>query len=316
MRLAALCLLLAGCTASASVVTTSAPPDPTTPVPTHSTTTAATNSSPTTTGSSSTTARSPTTTTSNSPATTSSTTSSQPLPPGVIPPPDWLGTRPLPLDADGNPLAQTTPPILQDRRFTTIDDLTPPTDGRFHSTIDPVPPEVLRRSTWTPACPVTAEELTYVTVSFWGFDGLAHTGELIVNSEVATDIVSAFSRLFEAGFPIERMSITTPADLDAEPTGDGNDTSAFACRPVTGGTGWSRHAYGLAIDINPFHNPYLKDGLVLPELAAVYADRDRLLPGMIVEGDAVTEAFGAIGWEWGGRWTSLKDYQHFSADGR
>jgi hypothetical protein len=30
----------------------------------------------------------------------------------------------------------------------------------------------------------------------------------------------------------------------------------------------------------------------------------------------VVRAFAAIGWEWGGDWTSLKDYQHFSLSGR
>jgi hypothetical protein len=30
----------------------------------------------------------------------------------------------------------------------------------------------------------------------------------------------------------------------------------------------------------------------------------------------VWSAFHAIGWEWGGTWTSSKDYQHFSSNGR
>ncbi len=125
-----------------------------------------------------------------------------------------------------------------------------------------------------------------------------------------------FARLFEAGFPIEEMSITPQEGLEAPPTGDGNDTEMFVCRPVTGGTGWSEHAYGLAIDVDPFQNPYVKGDIVLPELARAYTDRSRLLPGVITEGDAVTAAFDDIGWGWGGRWNSLKDYQHFSRSGR
>ena len=67
-------------------------------------------------------------------------------------------------------------------------------------------------------------------------------------------------------------------------------------------SGWSEHAYGRAIDINPFHNPYERGDVVLPELASAYLDRGNVRPGMIVAGDAVTQAFAAIGWGWGGEW--------------
>ncbi len=115
---------------------------------------------------------------------------------------------------------------------------------------------------------------------------------------------------------MERLVITTKADLDAPPTGDGNDTAAFSCRTTPGSTTVSQHAYGLAIDVNSFQNPYVKGDLVIPELASAYLDRDRARPGMIEPGDEVVRAFASIGWEWGGDWQSLKDYQHFSQNGR
>jgi hypothetical protein len=129
-------------------------------------------------------------------------------------------------------------------------------------------------------------------------------------------MVGVFRVMFDNGFPLEEVRVITPEELDAAPTGDGNVTTAFVCRPVTGGTSWSQHAYGLAIDINPFHNPYVKGELVLPELATVYTDRALGLPGMITEGDPVVGAFETVGWGWGGRWTTLTDPQHFSANGR
>ena len=257
--------------------------------------------------------------TTTAPSTSSTTTAPPPttttLPPGVTPAPDWLGTRPLPLDDNGDPVALPTPPELSDRRFVTPDHLPPPPDDAFYSTTSPVPDQVLARATWEEGCPTSVEELAYLTLSFRGFDGLAHTGELIVAASVAEDIVSVFEALFEAGFPIEEMRITPPEFLDAEPTGDGNDTESFVCRPATGGTTWSQHALGLAIDINPFHNPYLRGDVLIPELAGDYLDRQRGLPGMITEGDVVTDAFDAIGWGWGGRWNTLKDWQHFSQSG-
>jgi hypothetical protein len=229
--------------------------------------------------------------------------------------PSWLGTRVLTVGPDGFAAAQETPPELRNRSIITVDDLPPPADGRFHSTVAAVPADVLARSSWTGDCPVAAKDLRYVTVGFRGFDGRAHTGELLVNARVADDLVTVFGRLFAAGFPIERMRISSAAELNAPPTGDGNTTEVFACRPVRGQKSWSQHAYGMAIDVNPFHNPYDKGKIVLPELATAYCDRGRTLPGMVQPGGAVVQAFAAIGWKWGGDYRTFKDYMHFSASG-
>ena len=259
--------------------------------------------------STSTTAASSATTTTTAPAPTTTTST---LPPR----PDWLGTRPLPLRPDGFGEVQPTPPALVDRRLPTIDLLPPPTGDAFESSIGDVPAEVAERSTWDPACPVTLEELRYVRVSFWGFDGNPHTGELLVHHSAAQAMVDGFAALHAARYPIEEMRVTRRDELDAHPTGDGNNTSAFVCRPTRGSTRWSDHALGLAVDVNPFHNPYTRADLVLPELASAYVDRGHARPGMIAGGDAVTGAFGGIGWGWGGTWDSPVDRMHFSASGR
>ncbi|WP_255622699.1 M15 family metallopeptidase [Pseudonocardia sp. DSM 110487] len=222
---------------------------------------------------------------------------------------------PLPLRPDGYGVAQPTPPDLVDRRLPTRDILPPPADGTFTSAVGPVPDDVLARSTWKPECPVPPADLRYVTVSFRGFDGLPHTGELIVAARVADDVAAVFGELYAAGFPIEEMRVVEPAELTAPPTGDDNNTTAFVCRPAVGSTRWSAHALGLAVDVNPFQNPYSKGDLVLPELATAYLDRDRDLPGMISGGGPVVAAFERIGWKWGGRWTSPVDRHHFSQTG-
>jgi hypothetical protein len=229
--------------------------------------------------------------------------------------PRWLGTRPLPVRADGFAAAQKTPPELQHRSIITVDVLPPPADGRFHDTIQAVPPDVLARSSWTTRCPVPAADLRYVTVSFRGFDGLAHTGELLVHRRAAEPLVTVFGRLFAAGYPIERMQITSGPELNAPPTGDDNTTAAFACRPVRGQKAWSQHAYGLAVDVNPFQNPYHRGDVVLPELATSYLTRTDVRAGMIQPYGPVVRAFAAVGWKWGGDYHSLKDYMHFSANG-
>ncbi|MEV6489328.1 M15 family metallopeptidase [Actinoplanes sp. NPDC051633] len=234
---------------------------------------------------------------------------------GATTAPAWLGTRTLPVRPNGFAAARRTPPELRNRSIVTVDDLPPPADGGFHSTIEAVPASVLARSTWTRDCPVTATDLRYVTVGFRGFDGRAHTGELLVNARAADAMVEVFGELFAEGFPIERMRVTSSAELDAPPTGDGNTTAVFACRPVRGQKAWSQHAYGLAVDVNPFQNPYHKGDVVLPELATSYLERGDVRAGMIRPRGPVVRAFASVGWRWGGDYRSLKDFMHFSANG-
>jgi hypothetical protein len=230
--------------------------------------------------------------------------------------PPWLGTRPLPLAANGLGEIQPTPPELQDRHFTLPDQLPALPGSGFASRVEVAPDDVVARSSWTPDCPVARQDLRWVRLTFWGFDDRRHTGELLVNADAAAAVVKAFAQLYAAQFPIEEMRITRADELDAAPTGDGNNTSAFTCKPLRGTTTWSEHAKGRAIDINPFDNPYEKGDVLIPELASAYADRSRQAPGMIHSGDAVARAFASVGWGWGGDWNHSKDYMHVSVNGR
>lgn len=234
--------------------------------------------------------------------------------------PGWLGTRVLPLAPDGFGVRLPTPPELADRRLATP----PPTAEAAAIAADhtipavaPVPDTVLARSTWHAGCPIEADALRYVVVPHVGFDGRDHVGELIVHASVAGTVADVFARLHAARFPLEEVRVITPEELVAPPTGDGNVTSAFVCRAAVGSARWSAHASGLAVDVNPFHNPYVRGDLVLPELASTYVDRSDVRPGMVIAGDAVTAAFAAAGWGWGGDWTGeARDPMHFSTTGR
>lgn len=229
-----------------------------------------------------------------------------------------LGSRVLPLRSDGYGQVRSTPPSLRVRRYPTVDLLAPPTDGLFHATVSRIGPDVRRRMgrTWEPGCPVPIADLRYVTVSFRGFDPKPHTGELVLHEDVARGAVSVFRTLFLARFPIEEMRLPTTADLDAPPTGDGNNTVGMVCRASRSSSEWSAHALGLAVDINPFMNPYTRGDLVLPELASSYTNRRRVRPGMILPDGVVVRAFRRIGWTWGGTFRSVRDPMHFSANGR
>jgi hypothetical protein len=169
---------------------------------------------------------------------------------------------------------------------------------------------------WRPGCPVPLRDLRLLRLSHRGFDGSVRTGHLIVHRDVAREVVGVFRRLYEAGFRIRRM-----VPVDAYGGSDfrsieADNTSAFNCRFVEGTRRWSEHAYGRALDLNPIENPYVSGGRTSHRASVPYLDRSRRWRGMAYEGGAAVRAFDAIGWGWGGRWTSVQDYQHFSASGR
>ena len=235
--------------------------------------------------------------------------------PGTVPP-GWLFTRPLPVTATGFGEVRPTPPELRVRRFNLPDSVDQLPGSAFVSRVRQAPAEVIARSTWKPGCPVRSDQLDWIRVTYVGFDGKRHSGELLAHEDVSADLVTVFHGLWNARFPIEEMRITQARELDLEPTGDGNNTGAFVCRPLRGGSTFSEHAYGLAVDVNPFQNPYRRGEVVIPELASAYLDRQEKRPGMIFEDGPVVSAFDRIGWGWGGRWRSLTDLHHFSRNDR
>lgn len=190
---------------------------------------------------------------------------------------------------------------------------------RFVWASSPITAQLAERMTptsWRPGCPVGLASLRYVQVAHMGFDGREHIGELVVRDHDVTAVAIAFKLLWDAGFPIERMRLVDDYGGDDDTSMAANNTSAFNCRTAAGSSTWSQHAYGRAIDINPVQNPSVTAGVAAPPSGAAFVDRARIRPGMLVEGGAAVDAFDRIGWGWGGRWNSSKDYQHLSATGR
>jgi hypothetical protein len=170
---------------------------------------------------------------------------------------------------------------------------------------------------WHAGCPVAPGQLRRLRLSYWGFDGRAHTGALVVNVRAVSPLTRVFSRLYAARFPIRRMRPIDAYGGSDERSLEADNTAAFNCRyaVASGPKRWSVHAYGLAIDVNPVENPYLEGGRVHPRAGRAYLDRARYRRGMAVRGGLLVDAFASVGWAWGGRWTSSRDYQHFSSTG-
>ena len=163
---------------------------------------------------------------------------------------------------------------------------------------------------------ISIDDLRYVHVMHYGFDGEVHEGELIVNAAIAQDVVDIFKELFEAEYPIEKIRLIDEYDANDEASMEDNNSSAFCYRTIAETSTLSNHAKGLAIDINPLYNPYVytrKDGTLFlqPENAEAYVDRDQEDSRFIKKDDICYNIFIAHGFTWGGDWDSKKDYQHF-----
>jgi hypothetical protein len=165
-------------------------------------------------------------------------------------------------------------------------------------------------------CPVGPSQLRLLRLSYWGFDGEARVGSLVVRDRVAADVVAVFRKLYAARFPIRRLRKIDAYRGSDDASMAADNTSGFNCRFVSGTRRWSQHAYGEAIDVNPVENPYLQGARVSPPAGRRFLDRSRVRRGMAVEGGVLVRAFESVGWRWGGRWSGSRDYQHFSTTGR
>lgn len=176
---------------------------------------------------------------------------------------------------------------------------------------------------WKADCPLNRSDLRYLKVLHHNADGKFQRGEMVVNAAIATKVKLIFWQLFMVGYKIERMELVDNYDADDEASMRANNSSSFNFRFMTGSTTKiSKHGLGLAIDINTLYNPYVKqqeDGTwhIEPATGEPYAfDRENRtdIPYKIDHNDLAYKLFTKAGFEWGGDWTSLKDYQHFEID--
>ncbi len=195
------------------------------------------------------------------------------------------------------------------------------TDSLFYGS--EIPEEVFRRMngvSYVENEDIALSDLRYLRMLYVGFDGQPHVGEMVVHEQIADTVLEIFRILYDSGYQIEKMRLIDDYGGDDDASCLDNNTSCFNYRVVEGSTSLSRHAFGMAIDINPFYNPYVtyEDGIehISPEGSESYADRSADFPHKIGgEGDLCLELFEERGFTWGGDWRTLKDYQHFQING-
>ena len=164
-------------------------------------------------------------------------------------------------------------------------------------------------------CIVPYDDLRYLNVLYVDFNNVVQTGEIVCNKAIAQDLLEIFYELYIAGYQIDKIRLIDEYNADDDLSCLDNNTSCFNYRNIGGTNNLSKHALGLAIDINPFYNPYVTypDGniRISPPGSEPYADREADFLHKIDENDLCYRLFTERGFTWGGHWKSLKDYQHF-----
>jgi hypothetical protein len=79
------------------------------------------------------------------------------------------------------------------------------------------------------------------------------------------------------------------------------DTGAYNCRTITGGSGHSLHAYGIALDINWNSNPYRADNKLITDMP----------PAMVQDILKIRTRTGKQVFRWGGNYRTVKDAMHY-----
>ncbi|MDO5446640.1 MAG: M15 family metallopeptidase [Prevotellaceae bacterium] len=184
--------------------------------------------------------------------------------------------------------------------------------------ISPINNEIEKRITgksYKQNCPIDLEDLRYLQVLYYDFNGNTAKGELICNKAIAQDLIDIFHELYKAKYPIECIRLIDEYDADDQRSMADNNTSCFNYRTISGSNTISKHGKGMAIDINPLYNPYVttRKGKthVEPIEGKPYTDRNKNFKHKIDKTDLCYRLFIKHGFRWGGSWRYSKDYQHF-----
>lgn len=192
----------------------------------------------------------------------------------------------------------------------------------YQSNISKITPEIKKRmiegNSWRKECPVAFEELRYLSIRHLDFRGAEVRGELIVHKDVSREVTAIFEALYNEGYPVRKMRLVSDYKGSDWQSIEADNTSAFNCRAATGSKKWSKHSYGKAIDINPIENPYIsRKGHISHKASLTYRERRHQKSSyadkaVLLKNDKAVKIFKKYGWEWGGDWNGVKDYQHFS----
>ncbi len=192
----------------------------------------------------------------------------------------------------------------------------------YNASISPITPEIKQRiikgKSWRKGCPVLIKNLRYLQLAYKDFNDHTKVGEIIVHKDVASEVKQIFAELYAIGYPIRKMKLVSDYKGSDWQSIEADNTSAFNCRKATGSKNWSKHSYGKAIDLNSIENPYIsRSGHISHKASQQYRKRIHQKhtaadKAVLLKHDRAVHIFKKYGWKWGGDWSGVKDYQHFS----
>lgn len=192
----------------------------------------------------------------------------------------------------------------------------------YQSSISQITPQIKKRmiegNSWRNGCPVSLKDLRYLRVKHIDFRGKEMMGEIVVHKGVSVEVTEIFKNLYAMAYPVKKMKLVSDYAGNDWQSIEADNTSAFNCRNATGSKQWSKHSYGKAIDINPIENPYIsRKGHISHKASLDYRQRahknlSSAAKAVLLKSDQAVQLFKKYGWEWGGDWLEVKDYQHFA----
>lgn len=173
----------------------------------------------------------------------------------------------------------------------------------------------IKGKSYAKGCTLPETELRYIHFLHKNLKEETLTGEMICNHHIADRLLDIFQKLYDLSYPIEKCRLIDEYHADDELSMTDNNSSCFNYRLVAHTNRISKHGLGVAVDINPLYNPYIKtieSGLyIAPAAGRAYMERDKTFDYKLEKDDPCYKLFIQNGFEWGGEWEDEKDYQHF-----
>ena len=152
------------------------------------------------------------------------------------------------------------------------------------------------------------DQLELVTVQYYSTDKKIHQGQILANKKIADRLIFLFKFMLQSKFPIARAIPIVKYNWDDEVSMEANNTSCFCYRDES----FSKHAKGMAIDINPFFNPVRwKEGYKYHLDKPIGAIYNPAIPGTFIKQNPVVAEFKKQGFRWGHSFSIKYDDHHF-----
>lgn len=181
-----------------------------------------------------------------------------------------------------------------------------PTTAGADARVAPLSPrgwQAMAGRSWRHGCPVGRAGLRSVRVSYWGFDGRRHRGELTVARRSAYRLARVLTGLYDRRLPVRSLRrVESLGDWSSAVgrTVRSGSGFGFACQRTPGDRGRvGSHARGTVVSLNPWENPTSVGGRGTPN--SWWLSRSRPGPFVHSSRGTVVRLFAGEGFAWNGR---------------